>query len=163
MLPDLLSNNLKLVICGTAAGNKSAFKQAYYAGPGNKFYSTLYKTGLTPELINSHEYPSLLNHNIGLTDLVKCKSGMDHTLTADHFDVSGFRQKMEKFKPMMICFNGKESARVFMGLSLTSKVSYGLQKVTIGKTKLFVAPSTSGAANGSWDESYWFELKRMIS
>jgi len=32
----------------------------------------------------------------------------------------------------------------------------------IGNTKLFVAPSTSGSANGFWDESYWFMLKKII-
>jgi len=162
MLPDILSKNLKLVICGTAAGNKSALRQAYYAGPGNKFYRTLFQIGLTPSLINPYDYQELLNFGIGLTDLVKCKSGMDHTLKTEHFDVKGFRDKMERYKPSIICFNGKEPARVFMGLSSTSKISYGLQNLLLGNTRLYVATSTSGAAKDSWDENTWMELKTLI-
>ena len=37
-------------------------------------------------------------------------------------------------------------------------VNYGLQKQTIGKTKIFIAPSTSGAANGFWDLNIWNQL-----
>lgn len=48
VLPDVLAPNLKLVICGTAAGKESARRQAYYAGRGNKLWSTLYRVGLTP-------------------------------------------------------------------------------------------------------------------
>ena len=38
ILKDLLQPNLDIVFCGTAAGEVSARKAAYYAGPGNQFY-----------------------------------------------------------------------------------------------------------------------------
>ena len=41
ILPDLLKDNLKIVFCGTAAGNKSAERKAYYAVAGNLFYPAL--------------------------------------------------------------------------------------------------------------------------
>lgn len=50
MLPDLLINDLKIVFCGTAVGNKSFLRRAYYAGSGNKFYKILYRIGLTPTM-----------------------------------------------------------------------------------------------------------------
>ena len=37
ILPDLLANDLDLVIVGTAAGRASAKRRLYYAGPGNRF------------------------------------------------------------------------------------------------------------------------------
>ena len=37
---------LKLVVCGTAAGDRSAQLGQYYAGPGNKFWRTLASLGL---------------------------------------------------------------------------------------------------------------------
>jgi TDG/mug DNA glycosylase family protein len=157
MLPDLLVSSLKIIFCGTAVGDKSALKQAYYAGPGNKFYKILYKTRLTNELLNPQEYPSLLKYRLGLTDLVKSKSGMDHTLSKEHFDIKSFETKILKYKPSIVCFNGKKAAEEFIGRS----VFYGLQSENVGNTILFVAPSTSGAANGHWDENYWFELKKM--
>src|SRR3546814_7604122 len=48
VLPDVLAPGLRLVFCGSAAGRKSAELGAYYAGPGNKFWPTLYEIGLTP-------------------------------------------------------------------------------------------------------------------
>ena len=37
---------------------------------------------------------------------------------------------------------------------------YGLQKETMMKTRLYVLPSTSGAARRFWDENYWHELAK---
>ena len=46
-LPDLLSHNLDLVICGTAVGHRSAATGWYYAGTDNQFWTILNDTGLT--------------------------------------------------------------------------------------------------------------------
>ena len=58
VLTDLLSKNLKLIFCGSAAGTTSAKKQVYYAGTGNKFWATLYEIGLTPRIFSSNQCPS---------------------------------------------------------------------------------------------------------
>ena len=47
ILPDVLTYNLKIVFCGTAASKKSKLLKSYYAGPGNKFWKTLYEIKLT--------------------------------------------------------------------------------------------------------------------
>ena len=39
---------------------------------------------------------------------------------------------------------------------------FGLQPETVGPTAIFVLPSTSGAARGSWDPGYWHELARYV-
>ena len=41
ILQDVLKPKLDIVFCGSAVGAVSAVKQAYYAGPGNKFYAIL--------------------------------------------------------------------------------------------------------------------------
>lgn len=162
MLPDLLQPNLKIVFCGTAAGAVSASRQEYYAGPGNKFYPVLFKTGLTDRRLEPSEYESLLKYDIGLTDLVKNQSGNDNVLKNKSFNVEGFIDKMVKYKPRIVAFNGKKSASYVLGYNgRTTKVDYGDQNASIGSTKLFVLPSTSGAANGYWDEKYWFELAKI--
>ena len=38
------------------------------------------------------------------------------------------------------------------------KVNYGYQYEKIDTTKIFIAPSTSGAANKFWDKNKWKEL-----
>ncbi len=159
MLPDLLKDNLSVVFCGTAAGTKSAQAKAYYAGPGNKFWKTLHEIGLTPTQLCPADFGQLLDHGLGLTDLVKCRAGADSTLSSPDFDLARFRSQILKHAPAFVCFNGKKAAHAYFG---RQTVSYGLATETVGRTRLFVAPSTSGAANAYWDVSYWHALARLM-
>jgi TDG/mug DNA glycosylase family protein len=160
VLPDVLQMGLKVVFCGTAVSDRSAQRGAYYAGTGNRFWDILADTGLTPRRFTPEQYPSLLKFKIGLTDLVKGRSGQDVHLSAGDFDVSGFRAKIEKHAPKAVAFNGKKAAQLFFA---SPSVEYGSQKEGIGPTALFVLPSTSGAARGFWDSKYWFQLAKFIS
>ncbi len=158
VLPDLLKPGLKVVICGTAAGTKSARVGAYYAGPGNQFWSVLHRIGLTPRRLAPDEFRDLLNFGIGLTDLWKEASGPDSEVMQTGPDVESFRSRVLRYSPRALAFNGKSSAAAFLG----RPAGYGLQPETIGKTAVFVLPSTSGAARGYWDESHWLELARYV-
>jgi TDG/mug DNA glycosylase family protein len=60
ILPDLLAPGLNIVFCGTAVSAVSAARGAYYAGPGNAFWPTLYAVGLTPRRFEPEEYPSII-------------------------------------------------------------------------------------------------------
>jgi len=155
MLPDVLDNDLVVVFCGTAVGAKSAEDSAYYSGPGNKFWRTLHAIGLTPRVLAPREYPSLLEFGVGLTDLVKSRSGPDAILTRSDFGPSEFEATIRRFAPRFAGFNGKRAAQEYLG---RKKVSFGPLDERIGRTHLFVLPSTSGAANGYWDEEPWHQL-----
>src|ERR1700727_3615862 len=82
VLPDLLKPGLRIVFCGTAAGNVSAPRGAYYAHPQNRFWSALHAFGLTPRQLRPEEYPELQQWGLGLTDIAKHVSGMDRELPA---------------------------------------------------------------------------------
>ena len=156
-----MRENLDIVFCGTAAGNKSAERKAYYAGPGNRFYPTLASCGFTPRVLKPHEFAELLNYNLGLTDLVKDHCGVDKELKDEYFDTYAFEEKILRYQPKIVCFNGKEAARVYFDLKNTKQVFYGLQKQTINRTKLYIAPSTSLQAVAFWDESLWMSLNKF--
>ena len=158
MLPDVLKAKLRVVFCGTAAGKKSAEVKQYYAGPGNKFWKTLCEVGLTRVCLKPEDYERVLKYGIGLTDLVKGVSGSDNELDFKLAGPEALRAKMTTYAPKILCFNGKRAAEVFLAHS----VSYGIQKEKVGDTTLFVAPSTSGAANGYWDIKKWKELATLL-
>ena len=160
MLPDVLNYNLIVVFCGTAVGAKSAKVAAYYAGPGNKFWRTLYTIGLTPRMLSPSEYASLKEYGVGLTDLVKAKSGSDAILASGDFGQSEFEAKIRRFAPRFVGFNGKRAAQEYLG---RKKVSIGPLDEQIDRTRLFVLPSTSGAANGYWDEKPWRQLGEICT
>ena len=161
MLPDVLQPNLRLVICGTAAGDRSARFGAYYAGRGNQFWSTLYLVGMTSRQLHPKELLTLPTHGFGLTDIAKYRSGRDAMLNDSDFDVPAFRRKLEKFEPQIAAFNGKKAAAVFFGCE-TCDIRYGLQSNRVGKTVLWVLPSTSGGARGFWDLKPWKRLAKSL-
>jgi len=158
VLPDILKPNLKVVFCGTAVGDKSAQAGAYYAGPRNSFWSTLAQVGLTPRRLDPQEFRILPRYGIGLTDLAKGLHGSDRRVRTSDFDTRSFRLKIEKFNPKVVAFNGKRAARPFFGRD----IQYGLQAETIGKSVIFVLPSTSGAARRYWDQSHWSALSDFL-
>jgi TDG/mug DNA glycosylase family protein len=164
ILPDLLAPQLRLVFCGSALGTASAQAKAYYAKPGNRFWPTLHEVGLTPHRFAPQDYPQLLKLGIGLTDLNKTQSGNDDSLSPAHDDAAGLATKIERYRPRILAFTAKRPAQVFLRecFGLKDPPPYGLQPQRIGRTQLFVLPSTSGSGVRYWDIAPWQELKRLV-
>ena len=159
VLPDVLAPELAVVFCGSAVGRKSAAAQTYYAGPGNRFWTTLHEIGLTPRRLDPREYRGAIEYGIGLTDLAKFRSGGDWELVEGDDDVTGLRQKIEAWAPRALAFNGKRAARRFLGRA----VDYGPQPERVGASRTFVLPSTSGAARRYWNLAPWRALAALAS
>jgi TDG/mug DNA glycosylase family protein len=159
VLDELLRRRLHLVVCGTAAGTRSAPRRQYYAGPGNKFWQTLAAVGLTDRVLQPAEYKQLLAYGIGLTDLVKGQAGSDSRIRFERAARLQLHATIMLYQPRYFCFNGKRPAREFLA---DADVPFGVQRQRIGRTALFVAPSTSGAAGATWDVSVWQDLARRV-
>jgi TDG/mug DNA glycosylase family protein len=154
VLPDVLRPGLRAVLCGTAVGTASARAGAYYAHKQNKFWHILHETGLTPELLSPHQYRELLHDGIGLTDFVKTHSGMDHQIPLTKLAADSrtrLRTTILKFRPSFLAFTSKAGGQRFLG----GVRDYGEQTERIGDTRVWILPSTSGAANGSWRPEVW--------
>ena len=160
ILPDLLDYNLNIVFCGMAASKKSKQVNAYYAGPGNKFWKTLYNIGLTSNQLKSEEFKQLISYKIGLTDICKTDYGNDNELDPLKYDVKRFNSLMIKYQPKIVCFNGKNAAKIYFN---RKHIEYGIQSEKIVMSKIFIVPSTSGAANGFWDINKWKVLVNYLN
>ena len=159
ILPDVLALGLRVVFCGTAAGDASARVGHYYAGSGNAFWRTVHEIGLTGDrILTPAEFESLLRYGIGLTDLAKNAAGTDDRIDAAEFDVASLETKIHRYQPRILAFNGKNAARRFLG----RPVDYGVQSERIGSTEVFVLPSTSAAARKYWSLEPWRELTRRL-
>ncbi|MFT3863443.1 MAG: mismatch-specific DNA-glycosylase [Solirubrobacterales bacterium] len=154
ILPDVLAPGLRVVFCGTAPGTASARAGAYYAGPGNRFWTTLHEVGLTPVLLAPAEFARLPEFGIGLTDISKAASGSDREVGRRGFDPGRLEVAITAAAPAHLAFNGKNAARGALGRA----VDYGLRSERIGGAAVWVLPSTSGAARGFWDVEPWREL-----
>lgn len=155
ILPDILVPGLKAVFCGTAPGNISAARNAYYAAESNKFWEIIFKAGFTPELMLPSEFREAVRYGIGFTDMAKEEFGVDKQLSKKAFDSASLRQKILKYQPRALCFTSKKAAQEFFCLKSSAALHYGLQQETIKKTVIFVLPSTSAAAIRWWNEEYW--------
>ncbi|MEW6151209.1 MAG: mismatch-specific DNA-glycosylase [Pseudomonadota bacterium] len=160
-LPDLLRPNLRLVFVGTAASTRSAALGHYYAHPGNRFWRALHEAGITPRRYQPSEFASLIALGIGFTDLCKTGAGMDHQIAAEAIDVPGFRKKIEKHRPRTIAFTSKKAASLFYGRP-SAAIALGRQARNESLPEIFVLPSPSGAASGSWTLEPWRELAAWL-
>jgi TDG/mug DNA glycosylase family protein len=158
VLRDVLTPGLKVVFCGTAAGNRSKEVGAYYAGRGNLFWDVLFRVGLTPRKLEPQDFLTLPDYHIGLTDLAKHRHGNDDVLQASDFDREGLRSRIAAVKPLALAFNGKRAAKEFDG----SYTHFGRQANEIEGVAVFVLPSTSGMARKHWEESYWRDLAAFV-
>jgi TDG/mug DNA glycosylase family protein len=165
ILPDVLRTGLKLVFCGTAPSRRSAMDRAYYAKPGNKFWPTVHRIGLTPRLLSPAEYLEVLGFGIGLTDLNKRLSGQDDELEFTAADRDRLARRIRWAKPRALAFTSKNAAEKFF----VRRLAFGCQpaesvRERVGEhTVVFVLPSTSGLACRSWDERPWRELARFVA
>ena len=155
----MLAPGLRVVFCGTAAGEVAARVGAPYAGPGNRFWRVLHEVGLTPRELAPLQFRELPQYGIGLTDAAKLAVGGDSVLRARDFDGPAVVEKVERWRPGVLAFVGKRAARQVLG---RNPAAYGEQEVTIAGTPVWVVPSTSGAARGFWDVAPWHDLARAV-
>jgi double-stranded uracil-DNA glycosylase len=171
VLPDHLAPGLTAIFVGTAAGDTSARRGHYYAGPGNEFWQFLADSRLTPELLGPDRDAELLAHGFGLTDVAKHRSGNDDVLTAGDFDVAAFVAKIERFGPAWVAFTSKGGAEVVSrALGHGRSVSLGRQRWAVAGARVFVLPSPSGSnrnpafLEGKATRLDWFlALRRAIA
>lgn len=162
LVPDVLAGSLDIVFCGSALGDVSWKRRAYYANRGNRFWKTLAETGLTPRQFLPTEYRLVVSCGIGLTDLVKTDHGQDEHIFDGHIDLvqerAVLRAKVLRWQPRALAFTSRTAARQFLG----HRVACGRQEEMIGKTTLWVLPSTSGLARRFFDLAPWQELVHFV-
>lgn len=162
MLPDYLQEGLDVVFIGTAVGDVSASKGHYYAGYTNAFYKCIYESGLVPELLTYEDDYRLPEFGIGVTDIIKHTHAGDDTKLSKADLLAGvplLKEKLLRFQPGLACFTSKTGYTAYAG---PGKHHYGLTGLSIGKTQIFVVPSTSGRVYGKWSfdgktRLEWFE------
>jgi len=162
LIPDLLTEGLRVVFCGSALGDVSWERRAYYANPGNRFWQTLAEVGLTPRRLAAEEYSRLVDWGIGLTDLVKTDHGQDAHIFDGRVDLDEARRllkaKVLRWQPRVLAFTSRTVAARFLG----RRAVQGRQQEYIGRTVVWVLPSTSGLARRFFDIEPWRELARFV-
>jgi len=170
-LPDHLAPDLDVVLVGINPGVRSAAKGHHFAGPGNRFWALLADSGLTPRKFRFEEDGELLEHGIGLTNIVARTSRSSADLGPSDYE-EGRRilvYKMARYRPRAVGLVGVTVLRaLWPALSSArppGKVACGLRPETLGSSVLFVLPNPSGRnAHYAYDEmlGFWRELTAWL-
>ena len=168
-LPDYLRPGLDIVFVGINPGLKSVEAGHYFASPRNRFWRALNGSGLLDEELAPQSDSRVLEHGIGLTDLVKHPTRGASSLTASDFrqSVALFRDKIARFRPGIVCFLGVLGCRNYAKYAHAhqTKVALGQQLWHISDSRVFVAPSPSpaNAAYSLEDITGWFIRLKQLS
>lgn len=157
-VPDVLAPGLTCVFCGINPGRVSAAAEAHFANPRNDFWRLLHDAGFTPYLFDPQEQFSLLELGIGVTNAAYRTTPGSGDLRRRDFDALSFDARIRAVAPRAVAFVGKEAYRGLYG----ERPELGPQLRSIGRTGLFVVPSTSpaNAAVPYAERLRWFEALR---
>src|SRR5689334_24573213 len=71
IVPDHIGPNLRILLVGINPSLYTAYTGFPFAFPGNRFWPTLYNSGLTDRLYAPSEVADLLEQGIGITGMVR--------------------------------------------------------------------------------------------
>ncbi len=162
-LPDYLRPGLDVVFVGINPGLASAAAGHHYAGPGNHFWPLLYEAGFVPEPLTYEDDARCPEFGVGLTNLVDRPSrGIDDLSRAEmEAGAARLHEKLRRYRPRAVCFNGKAIYEVFAG----HRCVLGRQPERLDGALVYVMPSTS-ARTASYQRNaklrFFRELKRLV-
>ena len=152
-LPDYLDHNLKIILIGLNPSPISVKAGYYYANPRNRFWDALNGSRLVNEkLVPGVSSMQILfaDYKMGFTDLVKRPTRMGNALRAADFRESApvLKDKLMQYQPKIAWFSGIDTYRQYLKYAekiTVNEILPGVQKRTIGKSRVFVTPNPSPA------------------
>jgi TDG/mug DNA glycosylase family protein len=141
-VPDVIAENLNVLFCGINPGLYSAAVGHHFAGPGNLFWPTIHRAGLTPRLFTAFDEPEMAALGFGITNLVPRASKDAEDLTKEELRVGAktVKRKTRKFKPRFLAVLGLAAYRTAFE---KTKAQVGYQD-QVGETKVYLLPNPSG-------------------
>ncbi|MCR2822815.1 G/U mismatch-specific DNA glycosylase [Lederbergia panacisoli] len=163
-ISDHIKENLDVLFVGFNPSIMSSETGHHFANPTNRFWSILYKAGITDRKYMPTEDYKLLEIGYGFTNIVARPTKSAQEITSDEYR-SGKEQlkaKITKYRPKIVCFVGKG---VYQEYSGRKNVRWGKQSDSLIPDVVdFVAPSSSGLVRMSIDEisNIYSELPKLL-
>jgi TDG/mug DNA glycosylase family protein len=142
-VPDVLAPGLDVVFCGINPGLKSGETGFHFAGPGNRFWPSLFAAGFTDRLLLPSEVGLLPRYGCGITNLVSRTTARADELSPAEI-VAGRRvleRKLRRIEPRWLAVLGVGAYRIAFE---DRRAATGPQGITIGRTRVWLLPNTSG-------------------
>jgi double-stranded uracil-DNA glycosylase len=139
-LPDYLGPDMRIMLVGLNPSVYSADRGVGFARPGNRFWPAILAAGLVDR--DRQPRDALVDHRVGMTDLVKRATARAAELDAAEFR-AGYRRVhtlVQWLQPKVVCFVGLSGWRSVVDRHAVA----GRQAQTIGSSAVYVMPNPSG-------------------
>ena len=158
-VPDVVRPGLDVLFVGINPGLYSGAVGHHFARPGNRFWKALHLSEFTTDLLSPFDDRRLLDHGLGVTNLVARATPADHGLgitnlvrraTSGAAEVGDeelraggrrLRRKAGRLVPRFVAFLGVTAYRSAFGLPFAS---VGAQAEAFGPSRAWVLPNPSG-------------------
>jgi TDG/mug DNA glycosylase family protein len=142
-IPDVIAPGLRVLFCGINPSLYSAATGHHFARPGNRFWKTLHAAGLTPRQLGPAEQRALLEHGLGITNLVARATASAAELSPAEL-VAGRRRlaaRVRRLRPAVVAVLGVEAYRCAFE---RPRAPLGPQPDPLAGAALWVLPNPSG-------------------
>ena len=121
----------------------SAARGHHFARPGNRFWPALHLAGLTPRLFRPDEDMQLLDHGLGVTNVVDRPTRTAAELSPEELQAgaAALDELVARYRPRVLAVLGITAWRV--GFDRPRAVA-GLQDERVGGAATWVVPNPSG-------------------
>ena len=142
-IPDVIGPGLDVVFVGINPGLWSGAVGHHFARPGNRFWKALHGSGFTDRLLSPLEDASLLERNLGLTNLVARTTARADELSANEIRRGAFElgERLAPFRPRFVAVLGIGAYRTGFG---QRDAAFGPRKEDLAGSRLWVLPNPSG-------------------
>ncbi|WP_217914638.1 G/U mismatch-specific DNA glycosylase [Miltoncostaea marina] len=143
LVPDVVADDLRLLLCGINPGLWSAWSGHHFARPGNRFWTALHRAGLTPRVLHPSEEGELLRHGVGVTNVVPRATAAAAELSAGEIRAGGARleELVRRRRPRAVAVLGVGAYRTAFG---RPRAGLGRQPEPLAGVPVWVVPNPSG-------------------
>ena len=140
---DVIAPELRVLFCGINPGLYTGATGFHFAGPGNRFWPALHRSGFTPRQYAPHEVRDLLALGLGVTNVVQRTTATAAELSPAEFIAGArrLRSRLRRYRPRVLAVLGVGAYRTGFARPLAA---VGPQEETIGDTRVWVLPNPSG-------------------
>ena len=142
-LPDVIASDLDVLFCGINPSVMSAERGHHFARPGNRFWPAIHLAGFTPRLFTPDEDRQLLEHGLGITNVVARPTRAAAELAPEELreGAAALAELVAAYRPRVLAVLGVTAWRTGFG---RPKAVVGLQPERIGGAATWVVPNPSG-------------------
>lgn len=140
---DVIAPGLNVLFCGINPGLYSGATGHHFSRPGNRFWGALHASGFTSRRLLPAEERELLDHRLGITNIVQRTTARADELGSNEIVLGGRRliEKLDELRPRYVAILGVTAFRVAFG---DRNAGVGPRRELLGPSKTWVLPNPSG-------------------